>query len=177
MTQNEGNYCFCPDSTQGTNSVAPKFWFMLFNLTFKREGILFLFRFSSSLKKLSALSQVVGSRLVGNFPLLSGLCSSVQCRQSDRQSREAGLAMIFPNTNTQYGRLVFDSARLELWLMVAGSEELVLGRWWPHHLGTPRWPAGRGQVTYPPLPPSPKFVDKIYLYLIYLYRYIVANKQ
>ena len=34
--------------------------------------------------------------------------------------------MIFPNTNIQYGRLVFDSARLELWLRLGGSEELVL---------------------------------------------------
>ena len=35
--------------------------------------------------------------------------------------------MIFPtNTNTQYGRLVSVSDRLELWLTVSGSEELIL---------------------------------------------------
>ena len=34
--------------------------------------------------------------------------------------------MIFPNTNTEYGRLVFDSGRLELWLRLSGSEELIL---------------------------------------------------
>jgi len=35
--------------------------------------------------------------------------------------------MIFPNTNTEYGRLVVaDSGRLELWLRLAGSEELIL---------------------------------------------------
>ena len=34
--------------------------------------------------------------------------------------------MIFPNTNTEYGRLVFHSGRLELWLRLAGSEELIL---------------------------------------------------
>ena len=53
---------------------------------------------------------------------------AVQCRQSDkdRGSSEAGSAMIVPNTNTQYGRLVFDSARLELWLRLEDREELVL---------------------------------------------------
>ena len=34
--------------------------------------------------------------------------------------------MIVPNTNTQYGRLVFDSGRLELWLRLEDREELVL---------------------------------------------------
>ena len=34
--------------------------------------------------------------------------------------------MIFPNTNTEYGRLVSSSGRLELWLRLSGCEELIL---------------------------------------------------
>ena len=34
--------------------------------------------------------------------------------------------MIFPNTTSEYGRLVIDSGRLELWLRLSGREEVVL---------------------------------------------------
>ena len=68
-----------------------------------------------------------------NFPL-SSLCSAGSQTKIDKAARlsrdsaetEERPAMIFPNTNPEYGRVVFGSARLELWLRLAGCEELVL---------------------------------------------------